>query len=187
MEIRQLLFATDFSEAAEVAGHVARDLAVRFGATLHVAHVVPPVTDPVFAKERLEAAVRQFGSGLSTRGALLSGFAAPQLLQYARDKDVDLIVMGAHGRTGVSHALLGSVAEKVARLAPCLVLTVPGGDRPPRHRPPVGAAAAPEHHCIVCAGRTDDLVCETCRTRIRAEALERKIEAERPGRRGSSV
>jgi nucleotide-binding universal stress UspA family protein len=187
MEIKQLLFATDFSEVAELAGHVARDMALRFGAVLHVAHVVPPVTDPVFAKDRLDAVVREFGGGLTARAALLSGRAAPQLVQYARDKRVDLIVMGAHGRTGVTHAILGSVAEQVMRLAPCLVLTVPAGDR--RARPPLAAAPgeAPAHHCIVCAGQTDDLVCETCRTRIRAAALERKIEAERPGRRGSSM
>jgi hypothetical protein len=43
------------------------------------------------------------------------------------------------------------------------------------------------HRCIVCAGHTDDLVCETCRARIRGEALEHKIETERTGRRGSST
>lgn len=187
MEIKQLLFATDFSEVAAVAGHVARDLALRFGATLHIAHVVPPVTDPVFAKDRLDAVVRQVGGGLSARAALLSGRAAHQLIEYARDKGVDLIVLGAHGRTGVTHALLGSVAERVVRLAPCLVLTVPGGERRARALPAAGTVEPPPHHCIVCGGRTDDLVCETCRNRIRAEALERKIEAERPGRRGSSV
>jgi hypothetical protein len=104
---------------------------------------------------------------------------------YARDKRVDLIVLGTHGRSGVSHAILGSVAEAVVRSAPCLVLTVPQT----AVEPPVAAAApgaeAAEEHCIVCAGATEGLVCEMCRTRIRGEALEHKAAAERAGRRGS--
>ena len=71
----------------------------------------------------------------------------------------------------MSRALLGSVSEDVVRLSPCLVLTVPmtlaatGG----RAGAQAGAPALP-HHCIVCAGATDDLVCESCRARIRGEA-----------------
>lgn len=97
-----------------------------------------------------------------------------------------MIVIGTHGRTGMSRQLVGSVAEAVVRLAPCLVLTVPVGFSPG------GAAAAwieaPQsaiHRCIVCAGATDDLICEACRGRIRSEALERKIDTERAGRRGT--
>ena len=90
----------------------------------------------------------------------------------------------------MSRTLLGSVAEAVVRLSPCLVLTVPmalpvAGTRvglPAQ----TGALSLP-HRCIVCASHTDDLVCETCRARIRGEALEHKFETERAGRRGSSA
>jgi hypothetical protein len=115
-----------------------------------------------------------------------SGRVAREIVRYAREQGVGLIVLATHGRTGLSRAILGSVAEAVVRLAPCLVLTVPAEPSSGAPAPVAGPAPAPDH-CIVCAGATDDLVCETCRTRIRAEALERKIAAERPGRRGSPV
>jgi hypothetical protein len=80
------------------------------------------------------------------------------------------------------------VAEAVVRLSPCLVLTVPmtaAGTGAQAGAPAqVGAPTLP-HRCIVCAGATDDLVCESCRARIRGEALERKVETERAGRHGS--
>ena len=182
MKIGQVLFATDFSAAAGAAAEVARELAVQMNARLHVVHVVPPFTDPVQEKDRLEREVSRLGP--PAEAVLLSGRAAPELLRYARDKRVDLIVVGSHGRTGLSRALLGSVAEQIVRLAPCLVLTVPAT----RTLPPEEHAALPEapaaRHCLVCAAETDDLICAACRERIRGEALVRKMEAERPARRG---
>jgi nucleotide-binding universal stress UspA family protein len=184
MNVREVLFATDFSTAAEPAGQVARELARLTGARLHVVHVVPPVTDPGAAAERLRGVANALGDGVKIETALLAGRAARQIIAYARDKGVGLIVLGTHGRSGVSRALVGSVAEGVVRLAPCPVLTVPAGQRAERAAPaPAEAPAAPR--CLVCAQPTEDLVCEACRTRIRGEALERKLEAERPGRRGS--
>jgi hypothetical protein len=79
--------------------------------------------------------------------------------------------------------LLGSVAEAVVRHAPCRVLTVP----PALTAPPAAAAAertpGETMSCVVCGGPTqDELICETCRTKIRGEALERKLRNERAGR-----
>ena len=159
MNLNEILFPTDFSPASEAAGRIARDMAKEAGARLHVLHVVPPVTDPSLAAETLARIARSFGDRLRMETALLSGRAARNIASYARDKGIDLIVMGTHGRTGVSQAILGSVAETVVRLAPCLV----------------------------CGGPSEDLICEGCRTRIRAEALDQKREAERPARRGSAV
>lgn len=64
--------------------------------------------------------------------------AAPVILDYARENDVDLVVMGTHGRRGVRRMLLGSVTDEVLRAAPCPVLTVRGGDAEARrgHEPP---------------------------------------------------
>lgn len=185
MRLKEILFPTDFSPASEVAGRLAREMARETGARLHVVHAVPPVTDPSVLTERLTQAAKSLADGLVMETALLSGRAASEIVAYARDKGIDLIVLGTHGRTGVSHAILGSVAETVVRLAPCLVLTVPPAVLEPRASA-ASAPAGPVVHraCVVCARETEDLVCETCRNRIRGEALEQKMDAERPGRRG---
>lgn len=190
MRIKEILLPTDFSAAAESAALVATAMARETGARLHVAHVVPPATDPSLGSEQLTRLGRQLGKGLAVEVALLSGRAAREITAYARDKGIDLIVISTHGRTGVSRTLLGSVAEAVVRLSPCLVLTVPM--ELPRAGTSAGSLARAgtplvPHRCIVCAGRTDDLVCDTCRARIRGEAGEHKVEAERAERRGSSA
>jgi hypothetical protein len=91
-------------------------------------------------------------------------------------------VIGTHGRTGVSHALLGSVAEAVTRRARCRVLTVPASlaEAP---LPAAGEPAEAPTRCRVCSAETpDELICESCRARIRGEALEQKLRTERAGR-----
>ena len=188
MTVGDVLFPTDFSAASERAGLVARDMARQQGVRLHVIHVVPPITDPEDSPEKLRRLAAEIGKDLRVESALLSGRVAHQIIRYARDKRVGLIVLGTHGRTGVSRVLLGSVAEGVVRLAPCPVLTVPASAievEEPRAAAPTEALAL--HRCIVCALESEDLICETCRTRIRGEVLEQKREAERPGRRGSPV
>lgn len=185
MRLKEILFPTDFSAASEAAGPVARELALVSGARLHVLHVVSPVTDPAQGAERLGRVARSLGDGLAVSTAVVTGRAAHQILDYARDKGIDMIVLGSHGRTGVSYAILGSVAETVVRLAPCLVLTVPPAVLERRAAPAPQAGLPAARRCLVCAAETEDLICESCRTRIRGEALERKIEAERRGRRGS--
>lgn len=180
-EIRELLFATDFSDASAPAGRVAMRMARRHGARLHVLHVVPPVTDPVLSRRALGDLARTLGSDVSR---LRSGAPARQIVAYAGENAIDLIVVGAHGRTGLSRVLLGSVAEAVVRRAPCPVLVVPAA-RVPVHL----AAAEPDadeahrHCCIVCATPDPALICAPCRARIRGEALERKLADERAGRR----
>lgn len=185
MKLSAVLLPTDFSPASEVATRVAHDLARESGARLHVVHVVPPVTDPGDSASLLRELAASLSDGLQVESALLSGRVARRIVAYARDKSVDLIVLGTHGRSGVSHAILGSVAEAVVRSAPCLVLTVPPTAIEPRAAAAAPGAEAAEQRCIVCAGATEDLVCEMCRGRIRGEALERKAEVERAGRRGS--
>ena len=188
MRLNEILFPTDFSRASEAAGCVAREMAVQAGARLHVLHVVSPVTDPSLPAEHLAGAARSLADGLRVETALLSGWAGRNIVDYAREKRIDLIVVGTHGRTGITHALLGSVAETVIRLAPCLVLTVPASVIAERSAAPAApASAAAPRPCLVCAKAGEDLICEGCRTRIRGEALEQKREAERPGHRGLPV
>jgi nucleotide-binding universal stress UspA family protein len=175
-----LLFATDFSSLSDWVGAVARDTARGLGATLHVIHVVPLATDPGDAASRLARAASSLADGGRIKTAVLYGRVAREIVGYARDKDVGLIVIGTHGRTGASRILLGSVAEGVVRLASCPVLTVP-----PRR--PDGMPAPPPddvYPCIVCSGETEDLICERCRARIRADARDEKRAAERMLRQG---
>jgi nucleotide-binding universal stress UspA family protein len=190
MRLSEMLFPTDFSPIADVVGQIARDMARQADARLHVVHVVPPLTDPTLPAEQLSRVGRMLSGGIRVEATLLHGVAGPSIADYARERHIDLIIMGTHGRTGISHAILGSVAETVVRLAPCLVVTVPatviqrqeGAPAPT----PVATAPAPRP-CLVCAGPSTELICEPCRTRIRGEALEQKRAAERPGHRGLPV
>jgi nucleotide-binding universal stress UspA family protein len=190
MRPTEILFPTDFSPASEAAGRIARAMALEAGARLHVLHVVPPVTDPSVFREQLTRASQGLAEGLRVETALRTGLAGRTIVHYAREKGVGLIVLGTHGRTGFSHAILGSVAETVVRLAPCPVLTVPAGPPVPAGAAEPAAAAAaptPARPCLVCGKTSDELICEPCRARIRAEAMDQKREAERPGRRGMPV
>jgi nucleotide-binding universal stress UspA family protein len=183
LTLREVLFPTDFSEASRLAGRTAADVARHFGARLHVLHVVSPVTDPPPASVALRAAVVELEDGLSIVTAVTSGRVASQIVDYARRHAIDLIVLGTHGRTGVSHALLGSVAEAVTRRARCRVLTVPSAlvETP---SPTAVDEMLETTACTVCGATTqDELICETCRAKIRGEALDRKRSEERGGRR----
>lgn len=135
LQIDRLLHPTDFSECSEGALPVAVLLAEAHEAELHALHALvlhaADETDVDRLWERLaeeaRAELRAIGEGRELRvsPAVARGIsAAPVILDYASEQDVDLIVMGTHGRRGVRRWLAGSVAEEVVRLAPCPVLTV---------------------------------------------------------------
>ncbi len=159
--LKQLLVATDFGEAADAALLYGRELAGRFGASLHVLHVAdniylraygpePPVILPTLQNDVEEAARKRLAdllidsdrSGPPTTPVVITSSApAFAIVDYARDNNIDLVVMGTHGRKALAHVMMGSVAERVVRMAPCPVLTV----RHPEHefvRPDTLAAAA---------------------------------------------
>lgn len=132
----RILVPTDFSSPSDAALAYARGLAGTFDASLHLLHVVEStflravVGDP---HDQETAALRQLQERLTDedrrRSRALpvverSDEPADEIVSYARSRDVDLIVMGTHGRAGVAHLMMGSVAEKVVRSAPCPVLTV---------------------------------------------------------------
>lgn len=141
-EFRRILLPTDFSERAEAARSYAVMLAEKFGAELHVLHVLqepiavlpesslavaPPALNlPEIiksAEQGLAAISVNPPAGVGAR-VVRNGLPADEIVRYAAEAGVDLIVQGTHGRTGLAHVLLGSVAEKVVRRAPCAVLTV---------------------------------------------------------------
>jgi nucleotide-binding universal stress UspA family protein len=182
-EIDQILVATDFSETADGAVRIAHAYARAFGARLHVFHVTWP--DEYGVTALFAALMAQLGQEVPVVAASHGGDPADEIVRYAQSHGIDLIVMGTHGRTGVSRALLGSVAERVTRTASCPVLVVPQvPDSPPPPSAPEAPASEPistrdaERTCLACAGSTRDLICTQCRARIRGEALERKRREE---------
>lgn len=178
MSIREVLVATDFSEIADEAVRAARDHAERFGARLHVMHVVEAGEGD--AAQRLARLSQGLGATVPVLVRSPAGDPAAEIARYAREHHVDLIVIGTHGRTGMSRALLGSVAERVIRTAPCPVLAVPLGashSRPVDQLPPPLSLSL----CLVCREPSPDLICRSCRARIRGETLRRTEEGAPPG------
>jgi nucleotide-binding universal stress UspA family protein len=143
----RILVPTDFSPPSTAALATAKALAARFGASIHVIHVLedPYVTTsfasevygylPTGIKESWQREAQTHLDALLTPDEttqfrvttkVLFGSPARAIVDYARDYQMNLIVMGTHGRGGVAHLLLGSVTERVVRTADCPVLTVRG-------------------------------------------------------------
>ena len=141
MRIREILYPADFSENAAAAWPYAREMAEQLGARLLLLHVAPgPYPAPetfltaeqwrgVFAAQQKEAeaklrALASTAPEVKTEILVTRGVPFLEIARVAAERKADLIVMGTHGRTGLAHALIGSVAEKVVRMAACPVLTV---------------------------------------------------------------
>ena len=144
--VTTILVPTDFSEPSDAALEYAATLAAKVGASLHLLHVFedPYVTGGAFAAEmyapvpadlreslyqeakaRLAGRLVKIGGArFNATGEVYSGPTAKAIVEYAQTNGVDLIVMATHGRGGMAHLLLGSVAERVVRTVPCPVLTV---------------------------------------------------------------
>ncbi len=149
-QLDRILVPVDFSACSGPALHEALFLARRFGASIDVLHVADPPrplvapgipfgvvgTDPIALEDhsraleagRMERFLSEWDaeadtSGVRIRSRLETGAACDVILRLAREEKYDLIVMGTHGRSGILHVLMGSVAEKVVRRAPCPVLT----------------------------------------------------------------
>ena len=142
--IKRMLVPTDFSQASDLAFAYAVDMAAREGSTLHLLHVLDEanfataypdgfyvelpgvrtqLTDE--ANARLEKMVaRCTAANVAATTELAVGRAARVIVQTATTRGTDLIVIGTHGRSGFAHLMLGSVTERVVRMAPCAVLTV---------------------------------------------------------------
>jgi nucleotide-binding universal stress UspA family protein len=175
----RILVATDFSDEAEAAVRVAIDYARRLGAHLDILHVY--AAGEIGVTTLLADAAAPASPDVPVTVASTGGDPAEEILRYAARQPIDLIVVGTHGRTGVSRLLLGSVAERVLRGAHCPVLAVPARLEPPVHEAE-SELVATLRPCLVCATPSSDLVCAACRARIRGEALGRKQREERAGR-----
>ncbi|MDH5299165.1 MAG: universal stress protein [Desulfobulbaceae bacterium] len=141
-EIKKILVPVDFSENSQKILQSAQFVAEKFQAKLAIVFVVQSIDDysgffvphmPIaqFEEELLEGAKTKMASFLAENvkatgyeSAVLAGDVAEEILRYADEKGVDMIVMGTHGYKGVEKILFGSVAEQVVKKAPCPVLTI---------------------------------------------------------------
>jgi universal stress protein A len=142
MTTEHFLVPVDFSAYSDYALDYALALAPKLQARLTLLHILQPLAVggadmglglPYAYIQQLEEETRQSmqkcldrvnATGLKGEGMVVHGIPWHEIVDIARSRRHDLIIMGTHGRTGLQHVLLGSVAEKVARLAPCPVLVV---------------------------------------------------------------
>lgn len=145
MQIKKILVATDFSETAAKALEAAADLARKFDAELIVLHaykIEVPMASPMtaggyalpagffeqlgsHARAQVEATAAELTEqGVRAVGVALEQAPAQAIIEEAESRPADLIVMGTRGLTGIKHIALGSVADRVTRLAPCPVMTI---------------------------------------------------------------
>lgn len=142
IELNRILAATDFSACSHEALEYAGELAKRFSAELHLLHVADdpntllphsggtiPAAALANAAVQTDEALRRAAEFLEQAGrqvhrSVIRGTPFLEIIRYAREHDIDLIVIGTHGRTGLQQAMIGSVAERVVRKAPCPVLVV---------------------------------------------------------------
>ena len=169
----RILVPTDFGRASDAALECAKELARRFDSDLYLLHVVEdPMATGVWtpdvyvaasaelrdrllrdAQQHLDAALsenerKQFNASLEVR----VGRAGETIGELAREKTIDLIVMGTHGRRGLSHMFLGSVAERMVRTAPCPVLTIRADWRPALE---TNCEACESHQAEVCVTKSE--------------------------------
>jgi len=149
IKLAKILYPTDFSDLSLTALKYARSFSQAYNAQLHCLHVVDeayqywlalgpdgvpigPDTQQMVqtAEEQMSKFTAEHLAGLDKLITnIVSGRPFLEIIRYARDQAIDLIVIATHGRSGLSHVLMGSVVEKVVRKAPCPVLTV----RSPEH------------------------------------------------------
>jgi nucleotide-binding universal stress UspA family protein len=145
IEIKRILLPTDFSDYSAIATTYACDLAMKYDAELHLLHTLEAhltatpsfgrgldLDFPKYIKESKEAADKaltsildpQWSAGRQIVHAVVEGSPKTEIVRYARTHEIGLIVLATHGRTGLAHVIMGSVAEIVVRTSPCPVLTV---------------------------------------------------------------
>lgn len=149
IQLQRILLPTDFSNCSAAATKYACELVTRFDAELHLLHTLEShlasapdfgmgLALPRSVTESTAAAKKSLADVLDPKWlpnrkviyAVAEGSPKTEIVRYAEKEGIDLIVLATHGRTGLSHMLMGSVAESVVRTAPCPVLTV----RPEGHQ-----------------------------------------------------
>ncbi len=143
---KKVLFCTDFSENSDCAFDYAFGVAKRDEGVLYILHVIPDIPNQYYAAlygkqenfDKIQAAIRedldqryqdqylsQIKDKTKVKVVTRSGREDEEILKFARKEHIDIIVIGTHGRTGIKHAVFGSVAEKVIRYSPIPVFVIP--------------------------------------------------------------
>ena len=147
LSIQHILVATDFSPHSEIAVQYAAEIARAFKAEVLICHVVeevsilaelppggeayfPPNLTQIQQQQAEEKCRSLIASNGIARGEVVIGIGSPffEIIRLAKERSADLIIVGTHGRGAIAHMLMGSVAERVVRKAPCPVLTVRQGE-----------------------------------------------------------
>ena len=146
MKIKKILCPVDFSGACNLAVKYAKEIALLFNSRLYLLHVVEPLlgyenymifrislqemaeNTKKVAEEKLNNIAKKIKKVPIIKTEVREGKAFVEIIKTARKDNIDLIIMGSHGRTGLSHVLIGSVAERVVRKAHCPVLIVKDKD-----------------------------------------------------------
>jgi nucleotide-binding universal stress UspA family protein len=211
VKVKKLLVPIDFSDCSQAAIEHAISLAQAFQAQVFLLHVMEPpaygldflLTHPGVPpeiKQKLIEAMKQSVDkmrklGIDAEGYFVTGVPFVEIIKAAKKHEADLIVMGTHGRTGLSHILLGSTAERVIQRTDCPVLTAKAAGRPSipekKERPIEEQARSMLEDlpadkgvtfCHLCGQPSKDIICEACKIRVQAEAFERKQRIEKEGR-----
>jgi universal stress protein A len=144
MAIETIACCTDFSDHADQAVAAACDMARRYKAALYILHVLPPVVNPVLTEaewvppeetpretllmqlqERMQERYGENASrGISSQYVVLDGHVSTEILAFLAERNVDLVVMGSYGLSGMGLVLFGSVTKRVSQKAPCSVMIV---------------------------------------------------------------
>jgi nucleotide-binding universal stress UspA family protein len=138
---KKILCPVDFSEFTDETVAYAVGISSRFESELHLIHVIPNLNyftpyESFLTPENLVAMERNIEEGVGKdfdkitkkldfpfKRVIKTGVTFVEIIDYIKDQGIDLVVMGTHGRSGIEHILIGSVAEKVVRKSPCPVLT----------------------------------------------------------------
>ena len=140
MNVKKILLPVDYSHSGDAAMAYAVSLAKEYEAELHLVHVyeqpiayieggfagtpLPAIPPADLESEEAKLNAINPGEGVKLRRSFIVGNPGDELVGYAKENDIDLVVMGTHGRTGLNRLLMGSVAEGVVRRSPCPVLTI---------------------------------------------------------------
>lgn len=141
-EVKKILCAVDFSDMSPKVADYAQTIAKSMNSSLKVVYIapslsqyvgfhVPPTSIENFvgeivsgAEKTMDIFIQENFSEVEATGQVLTGYAAEEILKYADQEDMDMIIMGTHGRKGIDRVLFGSVAEKIVKSAPIPVLTI---------------------------------------------------------------
>ncbi|MBW1723041.1 MAG: universal stress protein [Deltaproteobacteria bacterium] len=143
MAIKKIACCVDFSDHAAQAFEQALEIAERFQAKLYLVHVLPPVVNPVLSDLELdwptepkkslilkieEKMAREYGAKINpkvtSRIVVMDGHVSSEIITFLEEKDIDLVIVGSYGASGMGLVVFGSVANRIARKAPCSVMIV---------------------------------------------------------------